>query len=979
MASAACLGLLTLSASIFAQVNLVREPYGRGLWLYGTTELKNEYDTREIRGGTSGDFDSDGREEIIIALAVELEVSWNSASGLEGLKSLDTGKGGEWGHIAWDSTHRILWAERHYPHAIEAYRFEERQLQLVQTFKCNATSFRLTTGVGVTAQDRATKQLYFFDHTGNKTLLEVPGDEAMDAALLSPLGEGGQLVFQDAESGGLWLTAYAGNGWSEPEWWEGTDRSRQWDAQSLGDGRTLVLGGNDTSMWGRIVGGPRGATTAWNKPFVLRDIDFWMRTNPDSKKAELFLWNAVTSGSVMRLVDAETGLFDATAVVDEVDGLQLVLRPDLDGDGQKDYFHPMPNLAQWKHYIPWGNATRRIFASIEPIAAAELEELPLTTQWKVAISELEGVHEIWTRNSELLVKRGNQWSVLIPQRQEGAVQERFEQVEDEEKRLLLNIPYLEIDQNPRSSGSLAEIEVDRWYHLVYQRDSKLNTEVWLDGACLFKGKSKDLGYAHNRIIFGAGFGRFYTSFAGISLDEFALFAKFLDEETIGSISRLEYGQEPMYLTEFWNFENSSFSGGFSKDAAQKISFPKRTTGVIGTAVTFDGIDDALRVFAPISKQEMAVSCFFRVDQKGLKLAQAGQTIQSLFTLYGLYNIGMGIYYEPLSNLVEAPADGPVLSPVLHRVEDAGFPSGTQLVHLADADVLVDSTGTIFQFSDTGWVRQADRGQLPRSLQGVPWSEGSCLYLTDGSCNVYDWSESEGWIRVGWTTDRDFSPVLASQNGVFFQSKTAWKWLDQGQSKSFNPIDATGTLRSIQWTVKGDNLSWGKDRHLVWNATNRKKALKPDARFFNATSGWALNAVYWLIRIALGSALVLFLFRKRIMAWRERRENQASAALLWSTVPPEIKVALLRLAEFPNGTFDTSDMDAILSPSSADSDETRRARRSRFVRECNLWGESVFGISVIDWKRDQSDRRRRVYFIRPEIARLISSKRNGAKD
>lgn len=951
------------------------EVFDQGLWVHGIAELKNEYDTREIRGGTSGDFDADGREDFMVAMAVELDVCWNSETGLEGLLRLPSNAVSEWGKIAWDSTHRVLWAERHYPHAVEAYTFERRQLVLTASFDCNAASFRLMPGVGLTAMNRTTNELLMLEHTGKQTVLGREGIEPMDGMLLGPLANGGPLLVQQAGSGTLGLSYFKRGSWSETEWWSETKRSRQWEAQSMGDERTIVIGSTAESMWGHAVGGPGVDDIAWERPIVLLEVDYWMHVSPASNEVELFLWNTVSTGCVMRLLDAETGFIKATDVVDEVDGLQLVLRPDLDGDGRKDYIHPLPNLSQWKYYISWGQQTRRIFASTKAMTQAEASALPLTTHWQVAVSELEDVREVWTRKGELYVKHGSQWSVFIPQANDAILHRPLPNDEDEEKAFLLHIPYLEIERNDRGTAPLAAIDVDRWYHLVYQRDSKLNTEVWLDGKCLFKGKSKDLGYAHNRIIFGAGYGRNYTVFGGVSLDEFALFGKFLDEETIRSIARLDYNEEPLYLTDFWNFENSSFAGGFSKTPAQKISEPKRTPGVIGSGVTFDGIDDALRVFASISKEEMSVSCFFRVDPAGLQRALDGQAQQTLFALYGLYNIGICVYYEPLKGLLNMPEDAPLQSPVRYRMEDAGFPPQTQLVHMAGTDLLVDGTGMLFEDGDTGWVAVPARGQLPFTVDGVPWVEGACLYVADGHANIYNWSPSGGWISAGWLSNRDFEPVLSAKNGVFFQEASTWKWLDQMQKKSFEPADASGSVRSVTWALDGERIALDSDRYLAWNAANRERTLKGDNRFYQVTSRMALDVLHWMLRISLVAAAVYLVFRKRIRGWREEREQRASAEQLWSAVPAEIEQALRLLMQHPEGTFDTGELDEVLSPNPRDSDETRRARRSRFLRECNQWSESVLGVPIINRKRDQTDRRRSLYTIHPEIYRFATPNRD----
>ena len=65
-------------------------------------------------------------------------------------------------------------------------------------------------------------------------------------------------------------------------------------------------------------------------------------------------------------------------------------------------------------------------------------------------------------------------------------------------------------------------------------------------------------------------------------------------------------------------------------------------------------------------------------------------------------------------------------------------------------------------------------------------------------------------------------------------------------------------------------------------------------------------------------------------------------------------------------MDAVALDELLSQTPHESDETKRGRRARFIREMNAWGQSQMGQDVVLREKDPHDRRRAVYVLHPDL-------------
>ncbi len=939
-------------------------------WLKGEMELKSDYDTRNIAGGTVGDFDGDGHEDFLVSFTSNLEVCWNSSAGIGSMQPLLSAEDSEWGEIEWDAFSRTLWVERLYPNQIETYTFANRKLQPSNVFDRNAASIRMVPGIGTTVLDRASNSLRILDHNGGDNEL-IPKASIIADGLYFSTGEDERLILQNAETGTMGVSVFENQQWQPVTWWENTRRTTQWEFLRIDDGHMLVIGGTDKSIWCRQFFASKRPPIAWEVEWNTRDLEFWISMNEQTNELEFIGWNAVGSGMHCTSWELETGKLRSIGVLNEAEDMTLLLRPDLDGDGTLDILYPLPNLSEWYYYIPWGQKSRRLFHG-GANDARRPNLIPVSTAWKPIIGDLSNTEEIWTHDGALLIKRDSTWIKTKPISSVPAPPiSAPSDLSEEESCLLLQVPYLET--GPDRRAAVAELVPNQWYHLVFQRDKYLNTEVWLDGVCLFKGKSADLRYKHNSIMFGTAYNRDYHSFGAASIDEFSVYGSLLSEEKIKSLGKGKTEKKPLYLTDHWDFETANFLGRYSNVGAQIIDNPSLAPGITGNAVSFDGIDDGLRVYTSIPKDKMAISCFFKLDES-TALQLNDDEPHSLFTLYGLYNMSFTIYRGLKSDLLASAGEGPASSPQRFETTEVTFPPASHLVELGNKLIIIDASGTLYQEGALGWVPIKETGSAPSSIFGAPWSSGDALQLCDQKGLIHEWTAINGWNTIGTISMDAISQLIPSKGGAFVQDDREWNWIDPSNATALAPVDSVGTVRSIYWSPAGDKVQFGADNLLEWHPEKRKIPMKVVSDFYNPPSPWKRRVALSLLVLSIVTAIIHLTLGQRIRRkWNQHQIKKDTERLLL-TLPEGLKQSLIQLTQQPNGQFDTNDLDTVLNAHPHDTDETRRARRSRFIRECNNWSDQQMAFQAIERTRDQYDRRRHIYALHPQILQLLSPDR-----
>lgn len=938
-------------------------------WLLGEVDFANELDISTITSGCTGDFDHDGFEDVAVLTNTSFLIAWNGPLGLGKLNRMNSSDGGTL--VLWDAESHVLWTQQLGPNHVVAWQFKGRSLAPLVKFPGKPRSMRLVLGEGVLTLGRQGKELELLDAGGHSSVLIASADALIDAAAASTSEANGLLILQEDNSGRLGLSRNVNGSWTEVRWWEDTGATRQWHLLKDAMGRTIITGIDATDFWMKALDAQREVTSSWRYDCKGLETEYWpVQITPDG--ALHFVTRALVSfGVSYQSFDIASGKQLGWYRLNELDKIPLLLTPDLNGDGSKDILHTHEASVKWNYYIHWGSGIHRLLWS-RPSPDDLGIQLDLPRVWNRALDGLKSIEEIWIYHAQLLVKCDGKWVTLEAtdhhQRTASPLLERAG------SSYQLDVSFIDVGETEGQRRSIAEIDPDRWYHLVYQRGANEHTQIWLDGACVFDGSSKDYRYYYNMLILGAGFGRKYQSHSAVAVDRVAVFGKPLTDEEIAAEIALQTPVSNRYLIERWDFDADEIVGSWQRQPVDIISKPKRIPGIDGSCLTFDGRDDAVRIFTPIDPDSFALSMFFRIkdDQR---------SAQTLAMLYGMYNTAVQILYQPRNLVLEPTQPGaPIVSPPKFNVTELSLPGSCSPFVLNNALYMLDAEGMVYQDGPLGWEPFQVNDIVIKERVGMPWVSNGQMHTLDACGAKHSWSPVNGWNHPITSRATGNFHSLGSQGGVFMrQDDASWTWIEDDQPFSWWSTDTVNELHSIQWNPGGERVQLGKLPAQAWHPEKRNFPLKQRAAFFHSDPVWLRPLLFWGWISTGVLFLLIALFFKRIRMWFDISEDDPTQP--HSELPDSIRRALEFLVLQHEGQFDTHILDELLSPSSFETDETRRTRRSRFIKEVNDWCASNLSLEGLVRKKDPLDRRRTLYALNQELIAQVRSqvgaRRNGA--
>jgi len=928
-------------------------------WIQGDVTLGGFELRSDFRGSAYGDFNADGWDDILMLTPTRVHVAWNGPDGLGSFQALSEASG-EIQHGFWDGA--SLWVALAYPHRLECWSIGENGTDRRHVWSGRMETLRPCPQGGILVLRNEGTQLVHLQRDGSATTLISDAASCADAALLSS----GVLLVQDDASGALGISQLGDGVWGNVQWLAGTEGTKTWDLLVRPNGQSWLLGRDAENIWFQALSPGGDVDHAWRSHKDLRDFDFWLKPTTMTDAVEVVVRGIVTYDMHHVVFDLATGQERGRFNLEEIDGIPALLMPDLDKDGVNDLIYPAEEAGRWSYALSWEDGTRRLLWR-KPGQSAESwpSEIGLPQAWMEALGPLDEAEEVWTHNGELLVRRKGRWQALQakPHPQPG-FKTREQQVPNE-SCFQLFVPYLNVGWQRGNDvyPSLGELKPKTWHHVVFQRSNNLDTEVWLDGTCVFRGKSDDADYMYNALLFGAAYGTSYVSFGALSLDRIILSGRPWNEAEIQAEARGDWVDADRYTTDWWDFESLPAKGELTDRPADPQSSPRLTPGIHGNAVTFDGKDDALRSFAAVPSEHLTLSFHMRLNDPHFHQDQAA------VTLYGMHNTMMVARWANFSH-IGRPQDSEttLTSPSYVQSRDLGLPEGSSLVHTTSEIRALDSEGQFWRPGALGWERMPSKpeGEHPKGRE---------MWFNDGQWCVMDvdgrvWLETEiGWDKnaKAWSTQA-IPEVVNTRNGTFFADSTLWIWCDAFEAPTcWEPTESMPAPTSLAWSPFGDVVTFGDQRSSLWHPQKRTLRLEPSRWGFQTetNSRWM-----WLaLLVCLAGASVW---------WHRRSDPPASTAppLSWETLPAGLAPTMQKLTANPTFQVDTLVFDQLIGQNEHESYESKRARRSRFIRECNQWSQGVFGVEAIQRTQDLQDRRRTLYSLHPTVADALNQMSEG---
>jgi hypothetical protein len=924
-------------------------------WMQGLAELGGNAMSHNLLDATEGDFDDDGFDDVLSLSPTKIRIAWNGPEGLKNFEVVQEASG-EWRGMAWDPSAKTLWLQCAFPDRLECWHFEGQTLDFDHSFSGASRSIRVCPDRGLVSLQRKGNELELLTAQGESIVLIPDASSLSDAALIPSRkpGDPDILVLQDKFTGQLGTAVGSADRWSEVSWWNESGSTLTWHIRMTEREGFQVLGNSDKNLWFKEIDASGAVSNAWKPSHrECHDCDHWLIPNDDPNVIEVVVRSHVVFTTSHLLLDARDGRETSRFILAELDQAPTLVMPDLDGDGTADIMYPLHDGHQWAYHVPWKTGTRRVFWNA-PGIQTDRWNLPfdIPKPWLDAVGDPSRIQEIWTHQGELLVHKTDGWyaiETLDSLRSSNAVPSDPKPDGPYCHQLLISYLDLGLLSGQDDYTGIAEIKPHQWHHIVYIRKADLRTEVWLDGQCLFRGKSAEMRYYYNAILFGAAYGRHYSRWAGVSLDRVILSGKHWTETDILNEYNRTVPPPPAYVVEQWDFESMPPIGSKSENVLEGNSQPKLVQGIDGNAVSFDGLDDAYRTFVKVPMDNITLSFFVRLDDPSI------QSTQSIATLYGMYNTTLNLVWRPRSFMLQSKLENTPLETPAKTVESPlNLPAGACL-HLQDDELCaLTPSAEIWMEGPLGWQKHADPSPSIKLPVGRPWLERDRLNCLDAAGTQWSWQANEGWTEHGHEQWEGSKILESSRFGAFVSHDAGWLWFEESGEKSWVPQDSIAAPTMFSWTPVGDMVHLGAAGWFGWQPSRRNLTMML-ARPLISPNGMQ-SRMLWVLGI-----LMLIIVGG---IWTIRRTSNLLDTAMDEglTVPSDLLQTLGRLVALGQVGFDTVTLDDAIGNSDYDTDETRRARRSRFVKDCNSWGHSVRGMEIIQRTKDPYDRRRTNYQI-----------------
>ncbi|MCH1576338.1 MAG: VCBS repeat-containing protein [Flavobacteriales bacterium] len=912
-------------------------------------------------GSIAGDFDRDGFEDVILGYKNTLFVAWNSKDGLGPFVVLAQAEG-IWDWIKWDPETRICWFQSEFPSRIQSLAFENRQLRPRSSYTGNALEAQIVSGAGllVTGREGSSMELLSSSGVAYKWITDASGVLRAQALV------NGQdlLVIQDKTSNSLGFSFREDNSniWPPVTWLEDSKDCRNWWLMEDEKGPFILHVKNDSLQLNHLY--PDGSTRRHWKVQLLASKTTRMKILTVmplvASNAINIIWHKPIFHQMgLTQIDLATGALRQHLPLAEFDAIKGFSTPDLNGDGSREILHLRPDGTGLECHMNWQFGTQMLYHSAENQPAYKWPESALKpmARWTHAMDIEAGLEELWMHNGALLFRNPDGWwkAELQPNSEPAEV---TEELQSDSASLRLVVSYLHYHNGVSDAGrkGLAEVTLDEWHHVTFIRKSNLESQVWYDGQLIFDGFSLDLRFQYNALMFGATYGTRYFNHAPVALDRVILSGKAWTSSEIEE-EWLTAGHTVDDMTaEVWEFDEIPFKSSIAQKKLDAASQPSLVPGRSGNAVLFDGIDDRLRSFTNVPSDDLTLSFHFKVSPNDT------YSSHTVATLYGMYNttIGMEWSEQPLLRS-EMGGGGTITSPSPVSVAPLPWPSTASPFLYEGVLYVMTAGGQVLVEGPLGWQEFPLEGDDIAGRLGNPWptQEGVCALSDEGL--LWSWAPTSGWNSLGAVQNeyKALREVIPCGDGAFLQGENQWVWADSDPKDLQRPANgAPGLVREVAWSLKGHEVTFEKGDRQFWHPLRTQMLLGPTG--VTLTKRWSWYSLLPVLCIALAIATIVR-FRKR-----QNQRDFGSTSPYRSTPPQDLQPLLMKLQAHCGQAIETSQLDEIFGVRELDTDETRRARRARLIKETNHWSQDALDLDVIVRKRDPKDRRRALYLIHPVL-------------
>jgi hypothetical protein len=511
-----------------------------------------------------------------------------------------------------------------------------------------------------------------------------------------------------------------------------------------------------------------------------------------------------------------------------------------------------------------------------------------------------------------------------------------------------------------------------WNHIVYTRNDRYESKLYINNELASEGKDRELDLGFKILNIGAEGGNSPHRFLHGDVDELEIVHAVLPTDEIASrFEARSIMPHPKTVVAFDFDENPNRLFPFGTDELKINGGCEVISGVHGSGLRLDGESGRATSFVKIPSDNFSISLWLRPRVGKGDMTRPGTAV----SLYGKRNFELevlppnrsGVYHRPklkMANaIVEKPEDGVIFSSRGDRY-------------------FLSKSGSLFTQTGFDWRElNVPGGQDQKTIQGRPWfaEDGVNAFFGRNLTHMVLDLESLGWTEKGRLNSilGDVVNTLHAHRGTLVITSNA----NADLNAFWWPINSDKLFR-VQMPASAEPIVAVMNAlgRFVWvHASGKESGVRLDAgavplpAYQNDLPVWAWFA---------GGVVFLLLGAGTWRAKKTQRDLAFAGAVSASDphqeetfVPNPLPVHpdVLQLLYASNRKdFDVQSLEEAFLIGDIETDETRRSRRARMIKDLNAWWEMRQGCELIVRDVDESDKRRRVYKFDPGFAKWFET-------
>lgn len=509
------------------------------------------------------------------------------------------------------------------------------------------------------------------------------------------------------------------------------------------------------------------------------------------------------------------------------------------------------------------------------------------------------------------------------------------------------------------------LQQGEWNHIVYTRDKDFACKLYINNELAQEGVERVMDFDYKILSIGAEGGHVPHRFLDGDIDEIEVVQAVLDSAEIAqrfesqtvisharSILVLDFGVNPNRRHPYGT-DDLNITGAI-----------ETAPGVHGMGLRLDGESGRATVFKNIPNSDFSISLW--VKPRGL--VSAPTRPGTIVSIYGKRNLDLELL--PLHR-----------SGVFER----------QALKMTNAHVEKPEDGMVFSSrGDMYFLSRTGRVSVRR---GFDWHELA-------SPNV---PKNMSMLGRPWFVDDELQALMGRNGTHMALDLKSMAWSQKGRLNSLiGPVEST--IRTSRGTLIITRSESDAERGAFWwphGATRVHPVRMPSSGESIVAVMNALGRFVWVhesgkesrVQLDLG-AMPLSLYEKDMPGWswfaggalffligagtwrvrnHQNGSNDAFGRIWKASMEPSDPIlnalpvhkdVLNRLRHAENHLLDVQGLDDAFLIGDIETDETRRSRRARMIKDLNVWWHERTGHDLILRDVDETDKRRRIYKLDP---------------